>query len=349
MVEINSNNSSINNLPRFFQFSQSERIIIMNNFKELTDFLDKYSVKYTIHSDCVEVDGLLCLDNKNLKSLPDSFGNLKINGAGLWLRDNNLTSLPESFGNLKIRGSLWLGENNLTSLPESFGNLKIGGGLYLNHNNLTSLPESFGNLMINGTLSLGYNKLASLPESFGNLKIGGDLSLSNNKLTSLPESFGNLKIGHDLYLKDNNLTSEPIIPSMKQTIEKDWCYIDGIVREIVSRKEIGDLSVIKTHFDFIVGKDNTWAHGKTIEKAIQDYNFKLMEPNPDVLKDLDLDKPMSHEEAINVYRAITRACREGIRQWMSGKTFPEQITIREIINLTQSAYGGNKFKQFFNQ
>ena len=74
-----------------------------------------------------------------------------------------------------------------------------------------------------------------------------------------------------------------------------------------------------------------------------------MEPNPDVLKDLDLDKPMSHEEAINVYRTITRACREGIRQWMSGKTFPEQITIREIINLTQSAYGGNEFKQFFNQ
>ena len=117
----------------------------------------------------------------------------------------------------------------------------------------------------------------------------------------------------------------------------------------MSRKEVGDLSVIKTHFDFIAGKDDTWAHGRTIEEAIQDYNFKLMESNPDVLRHLDLDKPMSHEEAINVYRTITRACREGIRQWMSGKTFPEQITIREIINLTQSAYGGNKFKQFFNQ
>ncbi len=322
----------------------------MNNFKELTLFLDKYSVKYTIQSDCVEVNGpALVLDSKNLKSLPDSFGNLKINGAGLWLRDNNLTSLPESFGNLKIRGSLWLGENNLTSLPESFGNLKIGGGLYLNHNELTSLQESFGNLMINGTLSLGYNKLASLPESFGNLKIGGDLVLFCNNLTSLPESFGNLKIGRDLYLKDNNLTSEPIISSMKQTIEKDWCYIDRIVREIVSRKEVGDLSVIKTPFDFIVGKGNTWAHGRTIEEAIQDYNFKLRQGNPEDFKDLDIDKPMSHEEAINVYRTITRACTEGIRQWMSGKTFPEQITIREIINLTQSAHGGNKFKQFFNQ
>jgi hypothetical protein len=32
---------------------------------------------------------------------------------------------------------------------------------------------------------------------------------------------------------------------------------------------------------------------------------------------------------------------------MSGKTFPDQITIRKIINLTQSAYGGKEFKEFF--
>ena len=366
----------------------------MNKFQELTDFLDKYNKEYTIHSDCVEVEGNLSLSNNNLTSLPESFGNLKI-GGDLWLSNNNLTSLPESFGNLKIGDSLWLQGNELTSLPESFGNLKIGGGLFLDNNNLTSLPESFGNLKIDGTLWLSDNQLTSLPESFGNLKIGGGLWLNSNKLTSLPESFGNLKIGGDLwlnsnkltslpesfgnlkiggyltlnynnltslpdsfgnlkiggglYLEHNNLKSVPTIPLMNQTIEKDWCYIDEIVREIVSRKEIGDLSVIKTHFDYIVGAKDIWAHGKTIEEAIQDYNFKLMQANPDALKDLDIDKLMSHEEAINVYRAITRACREGIRGWMSGKTFPELITIREIINLTQSAYGGNKFKEFFNQ
>jgi len=343
----------------------------MNNFKELTDFLDKYNVEYTIQSDCVEVEGDLCLEYNNLTSLPESFGNLKI-GGDLWLNDNELTSLPESFGNLKIGGRLGLNRNELTSLPESFGNLKIGGDLLLRYNNLKSLPESFENLKIVDSLWLDRNNLKSLPESFGNLKIGGDLCLDNNELTSLPESFGNLKIGGCLYLSynhltslpesfgnlkirgglmlyNNKLTSIPTISSMNQTIEKDWCYIDGIVREIVSKKKLKDLSVIKTHFDFIVGKANTWAHGKTIEEAIQDYNFKLMQANPDALKDLDIDKPMSHEEAINVYRAITRACREGIRQWMSGKTFPDLITIREIINLTQSAYGGNKFKEFFIQ
>jgi len=318
----------------------------MNNFQELTNFLDKYKKQYIVHSDCVEVEGNLHLSHNNLTSLPESFGNLKI-GGDLSLYNNNLTSLPESFGNLKIGGGLWLSNNNLTSLPESFGNLKIGGYLWLANNKLKSLPESFGNLKIGGSLWLSDNNLTSLPESFGNLKIGDDLSLSNNNLTSLPESFGNLKIGGGLSLHNNNLTIIPSIPSINQTIKKDWCYIDGIVREIVSKKTLGELTIIKSPFDYIVGKDTIWAHGKTIEEATQDYHFKLMEANPNALKDIDLDKLMTHEEAINVYRTITRACREGIRQWMSGKTFPDQITIREIINLTQSEYGGKEFKQFF--
>ena len=180
------------------------------------------------------------------------------------------------------------------------------------------------------------------------VEVKGDLYLKNNNLTSLPESFGNLKIGgNSLYLNNNKLKFLPSILRMNQTIEEDWCYLDDIVREIVSKKTLGELTIIKTPFDYIVGKNTTWAHGRTIEEATQDYHFKLMEANPDAIKQIDLDKPMTQEEAINVYRTITRACREGIRQWMSGKTFPEQITIREIINLTQSAYGGEEFKKFF--
>jgi hypothetical protein len=89
----------------------------MNNFQELTDFLDKYHVKYIIHSDCVEVEGDLYLKNKNLTSLPESFGNLKIGGS-LWLENNNLTSLPESFGNLKIGGDTEMDEIPSTQSDE---------------------------------------------------------------------------------------------------------------------------------------------------------------------------------------------------------------------------------------
>ena len=114
----------------------------MNNFKELTDFLDKYLVSYIIHSDCVEVENDLSLNHNNLTSLPESFGNLKI-GGGLGLGYNKLVSLPESFGNLKIGDSLWLQGNNLKSLPDSFGNLEIGGEFKLDWSKLQhSLPDS---------------------------------------------------------------------------------------------------------------------------------------------------------------------------------------------------------------
>jgi len=74
----------------------------MNNFKELTDFLDKYGKKYIVHSDCVEVKG------------------------DLWLNSNNLTSLSESFGNLKIGGSLELFSNN-----ESYDDIDVKGNIYM--------------------------------------------------------------------------------------------------------------------------------------------------------------------------------------------------------------------------
>ena len=225
--------------------------------------------------------------------------------------------------------------------------VEVGGNLHLGYNQLTSLPESFGNLKVGGDLHLCYNKLTSLPESFGNLKVGGDLYLYNNQLTSLPESFGNLKVGGNLYLGYNQLKETPTTRRMTPTVERDWCFIDGIVREIVSKKKAGELTIIKTPFDFIVGNGEVWAHGKTVKDATEDYQFKLLETDPDSIKDIDLDKPMSHAEAINVYRAVTRSCREGVRQWMSGKTFPEPITVRQIIGMTEGAYGGDTFKSFF--
>ncbi len=80
--------------------------------KELTDFLDKYGVEYTIDGEPVFVPGDLEIEDQELTRLPESF-----------------VGLPESFGNLKIGGSVYLRCPKLTHLPESFGNLKVSGGV----------------------------------------------------------------------------------------------------------------------------------------------------------------------------------------------------------------------------
>ena len=68
-----------------------------NNFEELTDFLDKYRVRYIIHSDCVEVESDLRLSYNKLTSLPDSFGNLKIGGCLCFNWSKLQHILPDSF------------------------------------------------------------------------------------------------------------------------------------------------------------------------------------------------------------------------------------------------------------
>ena len=82
----------------------------MKKFQEITDFLDKHNIEYTIHLDCVEVENNLLLTNKNLTSLPKSFANLKIVGD-LKLDDNyftkRVTSLPESLYKLPLDGGYW--------------------------------------------------------------------------------------------------------------------------------------------------------------------------------------------------------------------------------------------------
>jgi Leucine-rich repeat (LRR) protein len=361
--------------------------------KELTAFLDRYNIKYTVNGDCVEVSGDLSLESNQLASLPESFGNLKVGGnlylhnnqlaslpesfgnlkvgGNLYLYNNQLASLPESFGNLKVGGSLYLYNNQLASLPESFGNLKVGGNLYLHNNQLASLPESFGNLKVGGSLSLCYNQLASLPESFGNLKVGGSLYLYNNQLASLPESFGNLKVGGNLYLYNNQLASLPesfgnlkvggnlylhnnqlaSLPESNRmegdVLEPGWCFIDGIVREIISRKTVDGLEVIRTPFDYIIGDGSAWAHGETVKEAISDFGFKKLRKDPEELKGYDQDELRSIEDGVNIYRAVTGACRLGVKNWMQGKKLPKKVSIRQIVELTKGAYGSEQFAKFW--
>jgi Leucine-rich repeat (LRR) protein len=144
--------------------------------------------------------GSLDLQMNNLKSLPQSFGQLgKLQGFNLSYNKGPLV-LPESFSQLEISQDCNLHCAGLEKLPESFGELKVGGKLALSDNQLTHLPESFGRLRISKDLDLQNNKLVSLPSSFGELKVNGNLNMYSTMLEQLPDSFGNLKVGGNLYL-----------------------------------------------------------------------------------------------------------------------------------------------------
>jgi hypothetical protein len=118
----------------------------------------------------------------------------------------NLRSLPESLGQLTALQHLNLTRcSRLASLPESLGRLTALQRLDLPHCwELVSLPESLGQLSALQHLDL-YNcgSLASLPESFGQLSALQHLDLSwCCGLASLPDSFGQLTALQHLHMRE---------------------------------------------------------------------------------------------------------------------------------------------------
>ena len=111
-----------------------------------------------------KVTGNLDWDNKQIKQLPESIGDLKLDGI-FQLDENDFITLPNSFGGLEVSEDLFMGHGNLKKLPEKFGDLKVGKGLYLGYNKLESLPESFNNLTVGDDIWLSYNKLSELPDT----------------------------------------------------------------------------------------------------------------------------------------------------------------------------------------
>jgi len=165
--------------------------------------LKKFNNKLEYIKPDYDQDQSLINDNNNLKTLPNSVGNLKslilldLDGCKL------LDELPKSIGELKSLQSLFLSESRLKKLPESIGNLQSLQTLYLPKNELITLPESIGNLQSLQILNLADNKLTTIPESIANMHSLQVLDLSDNELTSLPSSLWKL-INLEIITLDSN-------------------------------------------------------------------------------------------------------------------------------------------------
>jgi hypothetical protein len=75
--------------------------------------------------------------------------------------------------------------------------------------------------------------------------------------------------------------------------------------------------------------------------------FKIGSRDKSEFKSWTIDKVVTKGEAIKAYRVITGACEGGVRAWMETRSTPEKLTVKEIINLTNGAYGASEFAGFF--
>jgi len=107
--------------------------------KWLSNYLEGYG---DIKEGVLSVISMIILDlsSKNIKSLPESFGNLSMLRV-LNLSNNKLEAIPNSIGKLQNLRVLDLRENKLMLLPASFKNLIKIDRIHLSKNKLRRIPK----------------------------------------------------------------------------------------------------------------------------------------------------------------------------------------------------------------
>ena len=136
-------------------------------------------------------------------------------------------------------------------------------------------------------------------------------------------------------------------PKNKLLVWQDGKYIkaDGIFTEVISKKG-GAYRVKKVHSQkefYLVTNGETHAHGETLKKAKEDFQFKIISEklkNEPIKKDTIID--------IRYYRLITGACELGVKNWMEqNKMTEESYKAAELLPILEktNAYGLDRFKK----
>jgi len=178
------------------------------------------------------------------------------------------------------------------------------------------------------------------------MKHEGDLIIKkgdSNDYSQITSVDGYLHINSDAKL------DAPFLKDLK------WKSIDGYLFVIESTKVKGDTTIYKGYNcknvkDNVIAKDECYvaeqgtffAHGKTIKKAVEDLQFKVIS---DKLK----KEPINKDTIIDVkyYRLVTGACEMGIQSFIKGNGLKESYTASELLPILEqsNAYGLSKFKE----
>jgi hypothetical protein len=332
--------------------------------KELTDFLDKYNVKYTIQNGYVIANDIDLSDNKisklpenihlircnwidlsynDISKLPENFHLIKCNWINLSY--NNISKLPENFHLIECR-NIYLSGNKISELSENFHLIKCNS-LYLSFNKIIRLPENF-HLIQCSSIYLSDNRIKKLSKNLHLLKCNA-LFLSSNKIGKLPKNFNLIKCNY-LYLKYN--ISQLNYARQKfdcVEITNDYIFCDNLLTWITGKKQINEYTIYVGRFnEVIVTTDNkTFAHGDTIRQAISDLQFKLSDRNKNEYINIDKNVQYPINDMIVMYRVITGACAYGVEKFMQGKKFNETISLNEINAIIGNEYGSKSFREFF--
>ena len=183
---------------------------------------------------------------------------------------------------------------------------------------------------------------------------GGSLDLSGTQITSLPEG---LTVGGSLYLRGTPITSLQRRKVKKlrdgDYVEGRYLYADGILTHVRGRKTVNGYTfyIGKIKGKNVVSDGTHYAHCDKLRDGIADLMFKTAaDRGADQYRGISMDKELTIEEAVTMYRIITGACKQGSEAFVNSLKEPkEKYTVRECIEITRGQYGHEAFAKFFEE
>ena len=326
--------------------------------------LDNLWVYYTSLSELpknLKVKGELNISNTKITEIPDDceFGSLFMEGTKITkLRDNLILGdliASESFlkvlpKGLKVKYELDISDTDITEIPNDceFGALdisetkikKLRDNLTLYSLNIinTCLETFPKNLIISDSFFVGDTHFSEIPNDCLVNNIYGGIHLNDEQYKM--DRYGNF------HLKDE-------IIHISHPSGREFLHVDKILSEVVENK--GNVYHVRNGVNepisyVVTDGNNHWAHGSTLEEAKQDLLFKVNERDKSDYENLTLDSELTFDESVVCYRVITGACSFGTQDYLEHrlpKPKKEKYTIKEMIELTKNEYGGDTFRQFF--
>lgn len=193
-------------------------------------------------------------------------------------------------------------------------------------------------------------EFSELPD---NLTVGGHLDLELTNISELPD---NLTVGGYLNLRGTNISELP--DNKKETSFLSWkngkyIKVDGVFCEVIANKgSIWKCKKVNKNNEFYIVMDNegNYSHGSTLKEAKEDLIYKITNKCKDDYKDFTKKSVLSFNEMIECYRVITGACSFGVKDFIKSNNIQKkEISIQEVIKLTEGSYGASEFSNFFNK
>jgi hypothetical protein len=186
---------------------------------------------------------------------------------------------------------------------------------------------------------------------YGNIEITKENAKESNKtLKTITKISGYIYLSENakfIHPKTKNLIYKSIdntlfVVETQKSSKGIKIYTGYIFLKLENKKVIKEVS-------FVAEKDNSFAHGETVKKAILDLNFKMIAER---LK----NEPIKKDTIITIqyYRLITGACEMGVGSWIDSvfnkkekaEVLEKGIKAKDLLPILEGnrAYGIEKFK-----